>query len=178
MTNSLEKGVVLGSVEYLQESDPFLIPILVNFALSLPAESSTLTSGRVSQSASSVVPVTPEWAFNFANHFVNPNSCEMLQSSTEILRLEIASWNGTVIGFTWKEPVSETQDGTWFIGWIAWPHPPIYTPITLKSQTSGTTVLPRELRGLVVAVLSKGNPDNTNSLTTVISELAVMEVVT
>ena len=79
--------------------------------------------------------------------------------------LKLSSGNGTIINFIWDPIPAKSQNGTLFIGWVSWLQKPVYTPITLTSPNSGTTSVPSELRGFVIAVLTDEMPEQVYNLT-------------
>lgn len=118
------------------------------------------------------------WAYNTALSFIVPGSCPIEVPLPVLPRLTVAqqatasnmnNTNGTALQqeFTWdptQMPFVVEEGKELFVGWVNQANIPTYTYLSITSQGTGTSTMPRQMNGVAFAVITTGQYNNINDL--------------
>ena len=179
----------IGLSERLAASDP-LLARLVSSILTVESRHDAFfrhVQGEVPNPAPFDTGINDIWAYNLALSFIVPGSCpiEVPVPILPVLTVEPAalprlavkpgampphvnSTHGTALqAFTWdpaQMPFTAEEGKQLLAGWVNQVNVPVYTPLKITANGTGTTSVPSGLSGIAFAVVTTQQYDNVNDL--------------
>jgi hypothetical protein len=153
----LSLGMSIGTSAIVAEYEPQALPFLTA-TTAINARYSTslefLRKNYVSELYDTKI--DPLWAYHAAHQFVVPGSCPValpFQASGDLESADTGNntrefaWDGNYQSFAWekRKPL--------FVGWTNQLNKPVYTALTVTGNGTGTSKVPQDLHGLVLAAV-------------------------
>jgi len=165
MLSNVGVGATLALADAVSTSDPELVSGLASIAATEARHSAFFeaASGQVPNPSPFDTPVAGVWAYNLALNFVVPGSCSVsppfpiLPTLTAVVTEEDSA---TAVTFSWdptQEPVLRETGRPLFIAWVNQLGSPVYTQLTLTSNSTATARVPQGVEGAVFAALTAQN---------------------
>ncbi|RYN28590.1 hypothetical protein AA0114_g12438 [Alternaria tenuissima] len=160
------KSINLGVFMSMAEAADGPVAILLSSIASIDAKHIALLSEHTHRNASGQsfdTPATPAWAYNFALEYARPGSCSVQLPLPVLPKLMMNKKTsgyvrpGTNVSIEWdaaaRFAVDQVGDRV-FVAWVNQVAQPIFTPLTLFDESSGSTMVPPSLSGTAFAVLT------------------------